>query len=248
MARVPKERLDVLVTQRGEAESRERAKRLIMAGAVRVAGHVQTKAGIKVPCDSEITVKQSERFVSRGGHKMEAAFENFSIDVTGLACADVGASTGGFTDCLLQHGASRVASLDVGKGQLHWRLRNDPRVTVMEGINVRHMEDADFPFVPQFAGFDVSFISLRLVMPPVVAVLAAGGQMVTLIKPQFEAGREQVCRGGVVRDSQVHRQVVDAICQFGEAHLPLRCLGTCPSPVIGPAGNIEFLAYWEKTA
>lgn len=248
MAARPKERLDVLVTERGEAESRERAKRLIMAGAVKVDGHVQTKAGIKVPCDAEITVKQRDRFVSRGGHKMEAAFENFDIDVTGMDCADVGASTGGFTDCLLQHGASRVASLDVGKGQLHWRLRNDPRVTVMEGINVRHMDDGDFPFVPSFAGFDVSFISLRLVMPPVVAVLAAGGQMVTLIKPQFEAGRQQVGKGGVVRDSRVHREVVEMIRKFGEAELPLRCLGTFPSPVIGPAGNIEFLAWWEKRA
>ena len=248
MAGTPKERLDVLVTERGEAESRERAKRLIMAGAVRVNGQVQTKAGIRVPCAAEITVKQRERFVSRGGHKMEAAFENFSLDVTGLDCADVGASTGGFTDCLLQHGATRVASLDVGKGQLHWQLRNDARVIVMEGINVRHMDDEDFPFRPQFAGFDVSFISLRLVMPPVVSVLVPGGRMVTLIKPQFEAGREQVGKGGVVRDSRIHRQVVDAICTFGEAHLPLRCLGTCESPVVGPAGNIEFLALWEKHA
>ncbi len=248
MAAVPKERLDVLVTERGEADSRERAKRLIMAGAVRVAGQVQTKAGIKVPCDAEITVKQRERFVSRGGHKMEAAFETFGIDVTGMDCADVGSSTGGFTDCLLQHGAGRVVCLDVGKGQLHWQLRNDPRVTVMEGVNVRYMDDEDFPFVPSFAGFDVSFISLRLVMPPVVAVLPVGAQMVTLIKPQFEAGRKQVGKGGVVRDSRVHREVVDMICKFGEAELPLRCRGTFPSPVIGPAGNIEFLAWWEKLA
>lgn len=242
-----KERLDVLLVERGLADSREQARRLVMAGSVLVGGHAAPKAGHKIASDSEITVKNRARFVSRGGDKLQAAFEVFGLSVEGLNCLDVGSSTGGFTDCMLQHGARHVVALDVGTAQLHWKMRQDKRVTVMEQFNARRLTAADLPFAPGFASFDVSFISLRLVMPSVVSVLEPEGELVTLIKPQFEAGREQVEKGGVVRDEAVHRAVVDDIQDFGVRELGLEWLGVHESPVRGPAGNIEFLAWWRKS-
>jgi len=241
-----KQRLDQLLMQRELAESREKAQRLILAGAVRVAGQVATKPGHDYTDDVEITVDQPERFVSRGGEKLEAAFQNFNLNVVGKLCVDIGASTGGFTDCLLQHGAARVFAVDVGKGQLHWKLRNDPRVVVLDSLNARFLRAAHLPAPPQVATVDASFISLTLVLPAVKELLAPGGEIITLIKPQFEAGRAEVGKGGVVRDPLVRQRVIERVRAFGEGQLGLQWLGLCESPLLGPAGNVEFLAYWKK--
>ena len=241
-----KMRLDQLVVARGLAESRELAQRLILAGEVSVNGQKATKAGHQFAEDVEVTLAEKPRFVSRGGEKLEGAFAAFPIDVTGLECLDVGASTGGFTDCMLQHGAARVAAIDVGHDQFHQRLKDDPRVWWREGYNARLMKAEDLPFTPTFATCDVSFISLKLILPRMNDVLADGGQMVTLIKPQFEAGREQVGKGGVVRDEAVRQAVVEDIRAFGTSELSLEWAGLATSPIKGPAGNIEFLAWWKK--
>lgn len=241
-----KERLDKLVFQSGQAESREQAQRLIMAGEVLVDGHPMYKAGVRVSEDVKIVVKARPRFVSRGGEKLAGAFDAFDFRVSGLRGLDVGASTGGFTDCLLQHGAAHVIAADVGRAQLHERMRKDPRVTVWERFNVRYLEPDALPYVPDFAVFDVSFISLELVMPPVAHVLGKGGEMVTLIKPQFEAGRGAVGHGGVVRDASIREKVVARIRDFGQNKLSLQWLGFVESPLKGPAGNIEYLAWWRK--
>jgi len=242
-----KERLDTLVVKRGLVESREKAQRLILAGQVLVAGQLATKPGHSVDTELDITVKARPRFVGRGGEKLDAAFEAFGLAVEGRVCLDTGASTGGFTDCMLQRGAAQVYAVDVGRGQLHWRLRNDPRVTVMEGVNARYLDSASFVPPPEFAALDVSFISLTKVLPAVKDVLAGLGVLVTLIKPQFEAGREQVRRGGVVRDPAVHQEVLAHIRRFGEESLGLCWQGVCESPLKGPAGNTEFLAWWVKS-
>jgi 23S rRNA (cytidine1920-2'-O)/16S rRNA (cytidine1409-2'-O)-methyltransferase len=241
-----KQRLDMAVVARGLAESREKAQRLILAGAVRVDGQVADKAGRPCPDDALIEVEAGDKFVSRGGGKLEAAFEAFTLNVAGMVCADIGASTGGFTDCLLQHGAVKVYAIDVGRGQMDWRLRNDPRVVVREGLNARFLCERDIPEPFQFAVVDVSFISLTLILPPVTKLIEPGGQLVTLIKPQFEAGRELVGKGGVVRDPAVRESVIERIRQFGTGSLPLEWSGLCESPVKGPAGNVEFLAWWQK--
>ena len=241
-----KQRLDVMLVERGLADSREKAQRLILAGVVRVEGQVVDKAGR--PCDSEagITVEAGEKFVSRGGGKLDAAFTAFSLDVSGLVCADIGASTGGFTDCLLQHGAAKVYAVDVGKGQIDWRLRQDPRVVVRDQLNARYLVRQDIPEPFHFSVVDVSFISLTLILPPVTTLIEPGGQLVTLIKPQFEAGRENIGKGGVVRDPAVREAVIARIREFGTKTLSLEWLGLCESPVKGPAGNVEFLAWWRK--
>ena len=239
-------RLDQLLVQRGIAESREKAQRLILAGKVRVAGQVLTKAGRDVKADVAVEVEQPERFVGRGGEKLEGAFAAFPIDVTGCVCLDVGSSTGGFTDCLLQHGAAKVYAVDVGTNQLHWKLRQDPRVVVMEQVNARHLDPAKFPDRPVFACMDLSFISLTLVLPAVMKVLAPVASLVTLIKPQFEAGRDEVGEGGVVRDETVRQAVCDRVRRFCEAELGLACGGIVTSPLTGPAGNVEFLGYWSR--
>ena len=241
-----KQRLDILLVQRGLAESREKAQRLVLAGEVRVAGQVATKPGHDFDDAVELAVAQPERFVSRGGEKLEGAFKAFPIDVTGKICVDVGASTGGFTDCLLQHGAGRVYAVDVGKGQLHWKLRNDPRVVVLDGINGRYLRPQQLPEVPSVATADASFISLTLLLPAVKELLAPGGEIITLIKPQFEAGRAEVGKGGVVRDPRIRQQVVERVRAFGVNVLGLKWIGVCESPLHGPAGNVEFLAYWKK--
>jgi 23S rRNA (cytidine1920-2'-O)/16S rRNA (cytidine1409-2'-O)-methyltransferase len=241
-----KERLDTLLVRAGLAESKELAQRLILAGEVRVAGQVATKAGHKYPADAALEVAARPRFVSRGGDKLEGAFAAFpGFEVSGRVCLDVGASTGGFTDCLLQHGAARVIAVDVGKGQLHWKLRQDPRVHVMEAFNARYLRPSDLPERPERAVTDVSFISLKLILPPMADALPPGGEIVSLIKPQFEAGRENV-PGGVVRDPAVREAVVESIRAFGTGSLGLSWLGCVQSPLLGPEGNVEFLAWWRK--
>jgi 23S rRNA (cytidine1920-2'-O)/16S rRNA (cytidine1409-2'-O)-methyltransferase len=245
-AKTAKQRLDRVLVERGLAESREKARRLILAGRVRVGGRPAVKAAQPFDPAAPITVEGGPRFVSRGGEKLEAALAAFGLDVRGRLCLDVGASTGGFTDCLLQHGAARVYALDVGRGQLAWRLRRDPRVVVMEGVNARYLQPRDLPEAPDLAAVDVSFISLRRVLPSVTLAVRAGGDVVTLIKPQFEAGRRDVGRGGVVRRPEIRERVVQTLRAFGETECGLAWVGVVESPLRGPAGNVEFLACWRK--
>jgi len=239
-----RQRLDQAVLERGLAESREKAQRCIRAGDILVDGAPATKPGNWVRTDAVVVRRTPERFVGRGGEKLEEAFCVFSLEVKGLVCLDIGASTGGFTDCLLQHGAARVYAIDVGRGQLDERLRRRPEVVSREGCNARYLSRTDFPEPIHFAVADVSFISLTKILPALCQVIEPGSRILTLIKPQFEAGREEVGRGGVVRDPEVHRRVVEALRHFGETELRLRWIGVCPSPIRGPAGNIEFLAAW----
>ena len=239
-------RLDQRVVELGLVESREKAQRLILAGCVKVNDRVETKASHTLPEKAVVSLVEQERFVGRGGEKLEGAFLRFDLNVHGKVCLDIGASTGGFTDCLLQHGAARVYAMDVGRGQIHARLRADSRVVVMDGVNARYLAPADLPEVPGFATIDVSFISLTKILPAVTQLLAGGGQIVSLIKPQFEAGRDQVGKGGVVRSEAVRDEVVERVRRFGVGELGLQWLGVCPSPIQGPAGNVEFLAWWGK--
>ncbi|MDL2273604.1 TlyA family RNA methyltransferase [Oscillospiraceae bacterium OttesenSCG-928-G22] len=241
-----KKRIDLLLFEKGLTPSRERAKTSVMSGLVFVDGVRVDKPGTAVPVDARIEVKGPELpFVSRGGLKLEKALDRFGIDVAGFACADVGASTGGFTDCLLKRGAARVYAIDVGYGQLAWNLRNDPRVTVMERTNIRLLEPEAIPEKLSFASIDVSFISLRLVLPPVSALLLPGAEVVCLVKPQFEAGRGKVGKKGVVRDPAVHVDVLDNFLRDADT------AGFCVkdltfSPITGPEGNIEFLAHLAR--
>jgi 23S rRNA (cytidine1920-2'-O)/16S rRNA (cytidine1409-2'-O)-methyltransferase len=241
MNKQPKERLDVLLVERKLSESRAQAQRLIRAGLVRVAGQVTDKPGTQVMADAEIALQARPRFVSRGGEKLDAAFARFDLDAAGVVAADVGASTGGFTDCLLQHGARRVYAIDVGYGQLDWRLRNDPRVIVMERTNARYLDN--LPELVDLVTADVSFISLGLILPTAVGWFGREGQVVALIKPQFEAGRREVGKGGVVRDRAVHQRVLERVLDVASG-AGLSLLGLMPSPLRGPAGNIEFLGWW----
>ena len=242
-----KTRLDVLLAERGLAPSRTAAQALVMAGKVRVNGQVETKCGRALAPDADVTLEVPQRFVSRGGEKLEGAFAAFpDWTVEGLVCLDVGSSTGGFTDCMLQHGALRVMAVDVGTNQLAYKLRTDPRVWVRENYNARNMVAADLPERPARAVTDVSFISLKLILPPMANVLLLGGEIVSLIKPQFEAGRGQA-PGGVVSDPDVRRRVVDDISQFGRETLGLELLGVSESPIRGrEKGNVEYLAHWRK--
>jgi 23S rRNA (cytidine1920-2'-O)/16S rRNA (cytidine1409-2'-O)-methyltransferase len=240
-----RERLDVLLARRGLAETREKAQRLILAGEVRVDGTVSTKPGHAFAEDAAIEVARPPRFVSRGGQKLDAALDSFGVQVRGLTCLDVGSSTGGFTDCLLQRGAAGVIAVDVGTGLLHWKLRRDRRVTVREGLNARYLRPEDLPAVPEFAAVDVSFISLTKILPAVISVLRPGAEMVTLVKPQFEAGRGRVGRGGVVRDPAVRADVMEEVKAFGTGRLGLTWVQSRESPVTGPAGNVEFLVHWR---
>lgn len=237
-----KERLDRLVVTRGLAEDESLAQRLIYAGEVLVNGELVDKPGSPVAIDATITLKERPRFVSRGGEKLAAALEHFPVAVEGMVAADIGASTGGFTDCLLQNGAARVYAVDVGYGQLAWSLRQAPRVIVMERVNARHLESLPEPV--DLIVSDVSFISLRLIYETTVHWLKPAGNVVSLIKPQFEADRRQVAKGGVVRDPAVHRQVLeDVVSMMGELGLGLQ--GLLVSPLRGPAGNVEFLGWWQ---
>ncbi|OQA94277.1 MAG: 16S/23S rRNA (cytidine-2'-O)-methyltransferase TlyA [Chloroflexi bacterium ADurb.Bin222] len=237
-----RERLDVLLVARGLAESRSLAQRLIGAGEVLVDGRVVDKPGAQVPMTATLTLAARPRFVSRGGEKLDAALERFAIPVAGRVAADIGASTGGFTDCLLQRGALRVYALDVGYGQLAWTLRQDPRVVALERTNARYV--TALPERVDLIVSDVSFISVRLIYPTAVRWLREGGEIVSLIKPQFEAGRAQVGKGGVVRDPAVHRQVLVEVCA-ALAELGLGLRGLMVSPLLGPAGNLEFLGWWQ---
>ncbi len=243
-ARREKTRLDVLLVQRGLVGSREMAQRLIMAGEVLVDEQPATKSGMRVFADAAVTLRTHPRFVSRGGEKLSAALERFAIAPTGWVCADVGASTGGFTDCLLQAGALRVYAIDVGHGQLAWQLRQDSRVVVMEGVNVRYLDHLPEPI--RFASIDVSFISLRLILPVVRGWLLPEGQVVALIKPQFEAGRADVGKGGVVRSAAIHQRVLHETLDHA-CHSRFTVRGVIPSPLRGPAGNIEFLAWFATS-
>ena len=240
-AQAGKERLDLLVTQRGLADSQQHAQRLIMAGQVKVGDQVLDKPGTRVPIGSEVTVRGSSPFASRGGFKLAAALEAFGLDVRGWTVADVGASTGGFVDCLLQQGVIRAYAIDVGYGQLAWKLRQDPRVVVMERTNARYLETLAEPV--DLVTIDVSFISLKLILPAASGWLREQGQIVALIKPQFEARPEQVEEGGVVRDKAVHRAVLEDLAARA-ASQDLGLMGLIRSPLTGPAGNVEFLAHW----
>ena len=240
-------RLDQRVFDLGLAESREKAKALVMAGAIYVDGEKQTRPGNTVPAEAKVELRGAKLlYVSRGGLKLEKALDTFAIDPAGLTCVDCGASTGGFTDCLLQRGAAHVYAVDVGYGQLAWSLRNDERVTVMERTNARNLTPEMFPAAMDLAVMDMSFISLRLVLPAVKALLAPGGQVVCLVKPQFEAGRENVGKRGVVRDPAVHREVLERF-SGDAADMGFFLRGLTYSPVRGPEGNIEYLA-WLDTA
>ncbi len=238
-------RLDQLLVERGLAESRAQAQAYIMAGQVRVDDAPVTKAGTPVPSDSVLTITGQRRFVSRGGEKLAHALDEFAIDPAGLVCADLGASTGGFSDCLLQRGAARVYAVDVGYGQLDDRIRQDARVVVMDRTNARHL--ASLPEPVALVVVDVSFISLALVLPAALRVLAPEGRIVALVKPQFEAGKGGVGKGGVVRDPAVHVAVLQSVSAAAAA-LGLRLDGLTASPLRGPAGNIEFLATWQRGA
>jgi 23S rRNA (cytidine1920-2'-O)/16S rRNA (cytidine1409-2'-O)-methyltransferase len=236
--RVTKKRLDVLMVERGLAETRSQAQALVLAG--KVPGHA--KAGEQLEETAEIEVEAGPRFVSRGGEKLANALAAFDVDVEGEDCLDVGASTGGFTDCLLQAGAARVCALDVGYGQLHPKLRSDPRVTVLERVNVRNLDCALLPFRPTFVSADVSFISLAKALPPALACLAPGWRGLVLVKPQFEAGRAEVGKGGVVRDPEVQSRVVDEVGALAP-DWGARVEGVTDSGLPGPRGNREFFLY-----
>ena len=245
---MPKVRLDVLLVEKGLADSRAKAQALIMAGQVRVAGQVALKPAVAIQPDSALTVDSGPRFVSRGGEKLEGALEAFKLDVTGFVCADVGSSTGGFTDCLLQHGAVKVYAIDVGKGILHWKLRNDPRVVVMEETNARFVES--LPESVDLVTVDASFISLKTLLPVIKkwnpstsSGQRVGSGIVALVKPQFEAGKKEVSRGdGVIRDPEIHRHVLVDVLTFAKNEgFGLR--GLVKSSLLGPKGNAEFLVW-----
>ena len=250
-----KTRLDLLLVERGLAESRAKAQALIMAGQVRVNGQVEIKSSSAVLSTVDLELEAGPRFVSRGGEKLEAALEDFKVDVSGLICADVGSSTGGFTDCLLQHGALKVYAIDVGKGILHWKLRTDPRLVVMEETNARHLERLEEPV--SLVTIDASFISLKILLPvvkgwfdpPTDTTLNVnfngenGRNVIALIKPQFEAGRKETARSkGVIRDPEVHKAVLIDVLTFAQEQ-GFRVRGLLRSPLLGPKGNVEFLAW-----
>jgi 23S rRNA (cytidine1920-2'-O)/16S rRNA (cytidine1409-2'-O)-methyltransferase len=241
-----KQRLDALLVERGLVETRSRAQALIMAGRVHVDGAPATKAGAPTAGDAAVELIAPPRFVSRGGEKLETALAAFDVDVAGERCLDVGASTGGFTDCLLQHGAAAVVALDVGRNQLHERLRADARITVIEGTNARSLDCKTLPFAPTLVTADVSFISLRLVLPAVLACTARAWRALALVKPQFEAGRGDV-RRGVVRDPEVRRRVLRDFTEFATGS-GWAVLGVCDSCVPGPAGNREYIVYLASPA
>ena len=240
-----KERLDRMLFDKGLVESREKARALILAGIVSVNGIVVDKAGAQVRPDDELTLANKMPYVSRGGLKLEHALKDFDIDVKNKVAMDVGASTGGFTDCLLQNGAIKVYAVDVGYGQIDLKLRNNERVSVLEKTNIRYLERSAVQDDIDIATIDVSFISLLKVMPKVLEFLKPGGEIVALIKPQFEAGRKDVGKGGVVKDERIHQQVIENM-KAGSESMGLEILGTATSPIKGPKGNVEFLIHLRK--
>jgi 23S rRNA (cytidine1920-2'-O)/16S rRNA (cytidine1409-2'-O)-methyltransferase len=245
-------RLDQAMVERGLCDSREKAKRAILAGQVRVNAQTARKASDSVKADDEISLDEPEKFVSRGGHKLEHALLHFQLNVTGLTAIDLGASTGGFTDCLLQHGTAKVYAVDVGQGQLAWKLRRDKRVVVMEKTNARHLKIGQMPqpFAPaDLAVIDCSFISLQKILPTAIALLKTDGKIVALVKPQFEAGKTEVDKGhGVITDPAIHERVLKELEGFVAAQTGLIWRGVTESPLLGPAGNKEFLVLIEKTS
>ena len=243
-----KTRLDVLLTQQGMAESRQKAQAIIMSGVVFVNGQRADKPGMAIANDASIEVRGHVMpYVSRGGWKLEKAMKTFPITLEGKVCADIGASTGGFTDCMLQNGAKKVYAVDVGYEQLDWRLRNDPRVVCMERTNARYLTREQIPDELEFASIDVSFISLSLIFPALYQLLSKHGEIACLIKPQFEAGREKVGKKGVVRDKAVHLEVLEHFLEHARAN-NFTVLGITYSPIRGPEGNIEYLGYLKKDA
>jgi 23S rRNA (cytidine1920-2'-O)/16S rRNA (cytidine1409-2'-O)-methyltransferase len=234
-------RLDQVLMERGLVDSREKARALILAGQVLVNGQKADKAGRTVAAEAQVELLEQPRYVGRGGLKLEAALRHFDIQAASKICLDVGSSTGGFTDCLLQHGAARVYAIDVGTGQLDWKLRNDPRVVVREQVNARYLSRDDVPEKIDLAVCDVSFISITMILPALAKLLAEGAEMVILVKPQFELERRQVGKGGIIRDPELHRQacqrVEEAVRQLGFR------TGIIPSPILGAEGNQEFLLY-----
>ena len=242
-----KERLDVLLTKRNLAASREKAKALIMAGVVYVNGQKEDKAGTTFEDTAAIEVRGNTLpYVSRGGLKLEKAVSHFDLDLKGRICMDVGASTGGFTDCMLQNGAKKVFAIDVGRGQLDWKLRNDPRVVCMEKTNIRYVTPEDIGEPVDFSSIDVSFISLTKVLTPIRDYLKADGEIVALIKPQFEAGREKVGKKGVVREKSTHREVIRKVMDHAQS-IGFDLCALDFSPIKGPEGNIEYLIHLKKS-
>jgi 23S rRNA (cytidine1920-2'-O)/16S rRNA (cytidine1409-2'-O)-methyltransferase len=247
---MPRPRLDQALVQRGFFASREKARRAILAGQVRVSGRLARKSSETVRPEDQFVLAAPDRYVSRGGDKLEHGLRHFQVEVQGATAIDLGASTGGFTDCLLQAGAARVYAVDVGRGQLAWKLRRDPRVVVMEKTNARFLTPESFP--APFAGADLlvadcSFISLRIILPPAVALLRQSGRILALVKPQFEAGRAEADKGGgVITDPAIHARVLRELQEFVGARTALRWRGETPSPLLGPAGNKEFLVLLEK--
>jgi len=239
-----KVRVDRLMVERGLVVSRQKAQALLMGGKVRVNGLRVDKAGSLVPADADIDITEDLPYVSRGGLKLEAALRAFAIDPRGLRAMDIGASTGGFTDCLLKHGAREVVAVDVGYGQMDWSLRNDPRVILLEKTNIRHLDPMAGGGRCDLIAIDVSFISLALVVPKAMEFLSPGGTLIALIKPQFEVGPSEVGKGGIVRDPVKHERVVSEVCTMA-ADLGLKLLGTLPSPITGAKGNREFLGIWK---
>lgn len=250
---VAKVRLDRLLVERGLVDSRERGQRLILAGEVLIGDRVADRPGLLVPPDADVRVKEPLPYVSRGGLKLAAALDAFAVPVAGAVCADVGASTGGFTDVLLQRGAARVIAIDVGYGQIDWRLRNDPRVTVLDRTNARTLTALPLdpatgePTIARVAAIDVSFISLKLILPAVARWLTPDGHVVALIKPQFEAGRGRVDKGGVVRDPGVRREALRSVLSWAVEHSWI-ARGLMQSPIEGASGNVEFLAWFTPAA
>lgn len=241
-----KRRLDILLVERNLCESREKAQRLILAGEVCVNEQKVFKPAQLVSGDAVVALLAPEKYVSRGGLKLEEALRVFQCEVRDRIAIDIGASTGGFTDCLLQHGARKVFAVDVGQGQLAWKLRNDPRVVVRDRINARFLTPDQIGEPVDLATIDASFISLTLLLPPVCGLLKPGGTLIALIKPQFEVGRDKIGRGGVVREERFRQEVVDKIQTFAQNRLSLLLQGVTPSPILGPAGNQEFLGVWKK--
>jgi 23S rRNA (cytidine1920-2'-O)/16S rRNA (cytidine1409-2'-O)-methyltransferase len=240
-------RLDQALVERALCDSRERAKRLILAGQIRVNGHPAKKASDNIKPADEITVATPEKFVSRGGHKLDHALEYFQLNVQKLVAIDLGASTGGFTDCLLQRGVEKIFAVDVGQGQLAWKLRSDPRVMVMEKTNARFLKPDNFPAPADLLVVDCSFISLKKILPSAAPLLKPDGKIVALIKPQFEAGKAEADKGrGVIMDSAIHERVLAELQEFVSAQAGLCWRGVVESPLLGPAGNKEFLALIEK--
>lgn len=243
-----KKRLDQLLVELGHCESREKAKRLVLAGSVRVSGYEKLKPGQNISIDAEISVKDPPKFVGRGGFKIEHALAHFGVDPKGRVAADIGASTGGFTDCLLQQGADKVYTFDVGTNQLVWKLRSDPRVVAREQINCRYLTADDLPELVDLVVIDVSFISLTLILGPAFSILKPDGDLLCLIKPQFELARDQVGKGGIVRDQSLREQAPEKIRRFVTDELAKDWRGLTDSPISGTDGNHEYLAWLKNTS